>query len=481
MKEFTQNVMSNPLVVDLDGTLLKSDMLWESFFTFIKSMPWRFYLPIIWLCIGGKRYLKTRLAEHVNIPIEHLPFDAIIVSWLTSAKEAGRRLILATATHEKYAHEISKHLGLFDEVLATHASCNLSGKNKKEVLIKAYGEKGYDYLGNSYDDLTVWKAADKAYLVNPQAYVQKQAERIGNVKEIFKTNTFLWKSWIKALRLHQWLKNLLIFVPLLAAHQVLSVVLLAKGLLAFLMFGLCASSVYLLNDLLDLHDDRRHQTKKHRPFASGAISIHWGVVLVPILFAIGFIGAYLLLPLSFVMALMLYYLTTLGYSLIFKRIMMLDVIILAGLYTLRIISGIVVFDLEPTFWMLAFSMFIFMSLALVKRYAELIQVRNTAIIKTHGRGYYATDLEMIASLGAASGYLSVLILALYIQDQSTTLLYQHPKILWLSCPLLLLWISRTWMLTHRGLMNDDPVIFAMKDKNSLMIGSVFLLIFWLAT
>lgn len=473
---------SKPLVVDLDGTLLKSDMLWESLVVFIKSMPWLFYQPIWWLCLGGKCYLKTRLAQHALIDIEHLPFDTYIMSRLTFEKNAGRKIILATATHETYANNISQHLGLFDEVLATNASCNLSGKHKKEALVKKFGAKGYDYIGNSFDDLYVWQAAEHAFLVNPPKQVQKRAEYVGNVKEIFNTNSYSWKSWPKALRLHQWLKNLLVFIPLLAAHQILSLALLAKGILAFLLFGLCASGVYLLNDLFDLHDDRQHLTKKNRPFASGAIPIQSGLFIIPFLFTLAFIGAWVCLPSNFLMVLFVYCLVTLAYSLLLKRIMMLDVVVLAGLYTLRIIAGIVTFNLQPTFWMLAFSMFIFMSLALVKRYAELIQVKNNAMVdKTHGREYFTTDLEMIASLGAASGYLSVLILALYVQDQSTTLLYHYPKILWLACPLLLFWISRTWMLTHRGLMHDDPVIFAMKDKISLWIGSAFLTLFWLAT
>jgi 4-hydroxybenzoate polyprenyltransferase len=287
---------------------------------------------------------------------------------------------------------------------------------------------------------------------------------------------------LKALRLHQWLKNILLFVPLLAAHQVGSFSLIGIGLLAFLFFGLCASSVYLLNDLVDLEDDRHHITKKHRQFAAGNITISSGLLAIILLLFLTFSGSLICLPCKFVMALLVYYFMTVSYSLFFKRIMMLDVVILASLYTIRIIAGTFAFNMQLTFWMLGFSMFIFTSLALVKRYAELKQLMsNNRWQKTHGRGYFANDLDIIGSLGAASGYLSVLVLALYIQDSATISLYRKPQLIWFACPLLLFWISRTWLLTHRGLMHEDPVIYAIKDRISLITGGIFLMIFWLAT
>jgi 4-hydroxybenzoate polyprenyltransferase len=277
------------------------------------------------------------------------------------------------------------------------------------------------------------------------------------------------------------MKNALIFVPLLAAHQLNQPLQVLNGLLAFLFFGLCASSVYILNDLLDLTDDRHHQSKRNRPFASGRLSIRSGLVLVPLLLLGAFGGAALLLPWQFCAVLGAYYLLTLAYSLSLKRQMTLDVIVLAALYTSRILAGAAAFNLPLTFWILAFSMFMFLSLALVKRYAELREARLKDLKdKTRGRGYYPADLDMIASLGATSGHLAVMVLALYIHEGTTVALYSHPHVIWLACPLLLFWITRVWMLTHRGQMNDDPVVFAIRDRVSQLIGALFALVFWIA-
>jgi 4-hydroxybenzoate polyprenyltransferase len=294
-------------------------------------------------------------------------------------------------------------------------------------------------------------------------------------------NLKVLRLWIGAMRLHQWLKNLLILVPLLVSHRLDTPGFLARGIIAFLLFGLCASSAYLLNDLLDLASDRRHPTKRRRPLAAGLISPRAAAIAIPMLLLCSFAGALLTLPWRFTGAMAAYFTITVMYSIWLKRVMIVDVVTLAMLYTLRIIAGTLLFHLMMTFWMLAFSMFIFLSLALVKRYGELLGARNKGETdRPGGRGYYAGDLSMIASLGAASGYLSVMVLALYIQDPNTAALYGNPRIIWLACPLLLYWISRVWVLTHRGEMNDDPVVFAIRDRVSLMVGGLFGLVFWLA-
>jgi len=284
-----------------------------------------------------------------------------------------------------------------------------------------------------------------------------------------------------AMRLHQWLKNLLIFVPLLVSHRLGMAGSLVSGAIAFVLFGLCASSAYFLNDLLDLASDRQHTSKRRRPLAAGLISVRAARIAVAILVILAFSGAIWLLPWQFAGAMAAYYIVTVTYSVWLKRLMIVDVVTLAMLYTIRIIAGTLLFHLVMTFWMLAFSMFIFLSLALVKRYAELLEARNKGDAhRPGGRGYYPGDLNMIASLGAASGYLSVMVLALYIQDPNTAALYRNPRIIWMACPLLLYWISRTWMLTHRGEMHDDPVVFALRDLTSLAVGGLFGLVFWLA-
>lgn len=469
-----------PLVVDLDGTLLRSDMLMETGIAFMRHQPANFFLPLKWL-LRGKKSLKQGLAQNCEIDVSLLPYDPVVIEMIEVERKSGRTIILATATHHSLADKIAAHLNLFDLVLATDGSRNLTAERKRDLLVELYGNRGFDYVGNSRDDLPVWAASRKAYVVNPETGVERRAKALGNVKQVIVSNSSSYKDWQQALRLHQWTKNALIFVPLLAAHQLTNLVLVWQGILAFVLFGLCASSVYLLNDLLDLADDRHHHSKRCRPFASGKLSIKSGLLLFPLLLVVAFGGAAALLPWEFGAALVGYYVLTLLYSLLLKRRMAVDVIALAALYTIRIIAGAAAFKLALTFWVLAFSMFMFLSLALVKRYAELHDARIKGITeKTRGRGYYPADLEMISSLGASSGYLAVMVLALYIHDQETAALYAHPQVIWLACPLLLFWVTRVWMLTHRGVMHDDPVVFAIRDRVSLVVGVLFGLVFWVA-
>jgi 4-hydroxybenzoate polyprenyltransferase len=447
---------------------------------FVRSHPLQLFKLFGWL-IHGKAALKQGLALATQLDVTVLPYDPAVIELIETERAGGRMIILATAAHDSLARRIAEHLQLFDLVWASDAERNLSADNKRDVLVAHYGEGGFDYMGNSRDDLSVWQASRKAIVVNPEAGVQSRAQAQGNVEQVIESNRASLKDWRKALRLHQWMKNALIFVPLLAAHQLNQPLQLLNGLLAFLFFGLCASSVYILNDLLDLTDDRHHQSKRNRPFACGRLSIRSGLVLVPLLLLGAFGGAALLLPWQFCAVLGAYYLLTLAYSLSLKRQMTLDVIVLAALYTSRILAGAAAFNLPLTFWILAFSMFMFLSLALVKRYAELREARLKDLKdKTRGRGYYPADLDMIASLGATSGHLAVMVLALYIHEGTTVALYSHPHVIWLACPLLLFWITRVWMLTHRGQMNDDPVVFAIRDRVSQLIGALFALVFWIA-
>ncbi len=472
--------MKTPLVVDLDGTLLRSDLLLETGLAFVRHRPLKALRLFNWL-VEGKAALKANLARAVDIDVTVLPYEPAVLDLVNSARNSGRKVVLATASHISLAERIAEHLGIFDQVLASDEKVNLSSHRKRDLLVEHFGVKGFDYVGNSSDDFSVWKVARDAYVVNPERGVERRAQAIGNVKEVMLSNVASVKDWRKALRLHQWMKNILIFVPLLAAHQLGNYLLIWQGVMAFLFFGLCASSVYLLNDLLDLADDRHHGTKKFRPFASGRLSISSGIMVFPVLLIGAFAGAAMFLPWTFVATLVAYYILTFAYSLWLKRQMAVDVIALAALYTLRIIAGAAAFGLELTFWILAFSMFMFLSLALVKRYAELGEARRKGLTqKTRGRGYYPGDLEMISSLGASSGYLAVMVLALYIHDQATTSLYAHPQVIWLACPLLLFWVTRVWMLTHRGQMHDDPVVFAIRDRVSLMVGALFCLVFWAA-
>jgi 4-hydroxybenzoate polyprenyltransferase len=428
----------------------------------------------------GKPGLKAGLANATNMDVTVLPYDPTVLNWLKEERDAGRSLVLATASNERYAEAISKHLGFFDKTFASNSNVNLSSQKKREKLVAEYGEKGFDYAGNSHDDIAVWKSSDRAYVVNPSNGVERAARKIGNVERVIESRPPSVKTWAKSLRLHQWLKNLLIFVPLLAAHKLSSPELIIAALLAFLTFGLCASSVYLLNDLLDLEDDRHHPVKCQRPLASGALPLTWGIALFPVLLVGAFAAARALLPWQFCVVLLGYYVLTLAYSMYLKRHVIVDVVVLAMLYTIRIIAGTAAIAGQLTFWLLAFSMFIFLSLALVKRYAELHSMRARGLVKTRGRGYVASDLSLLSSLGTSSGYLSVLVLALYIQDGRTAGLYRYPQVIWLACPLLLYWVSRTWIIAHRGFMHDDPIVFAARDKVSLAVVALIGLVFWAA-
>ncbi|KVD48539.1 hypothetical protein WS61_06865 [Burkholderia sp. ABCPW 11] len=473
-------MISRPLVVDLDGTLLRSDVLIESGFSYLKSFPLRFATPLWWLAKGGKVALKSKLATHTELDVGVLPYDSQIVDWLREERANGRPIVLATASHAKYAHAIADHLQLFDEVFATDDQVNLSSHQKRDQLVARFGEDGFDYAGNSRDDIPVWQAAKRAYVVNATAAVKRAAQKTGNVERVFESRPPALKVWAKSLRMHQWLKNLLIFLPLLAGHMLGSPHLVANAVLAFVTFGLCASSVYLLNDLLDLEDDRHHPTKCRRPLASGALPLTWGLVAFPVLLVCAFALALVALPWRFSIVLLGYYALTLAYSAVLKRLVMVDVVVLAMLYTVRIVAGTTAIGAHLTFWLLAFSMFIFLSLALVKRYAELLSMKRRGLTQSRGRGYVATDLELVSSLGGASGYLSVLVLAMYIQDPKTAQLYSHPQLIWFACPLLLYWISRTWIIAHRGHMHDDPIIFAVRDHVSFIVIALCGLVFWVA-
>jgi 4-hydroxybenzoate polyprenyltransferase len=455
-------------------------LLIESGLQFLRENPFQAWKPFVWL-LQGKPVLKHLLARSTELNALHLPFAPEILRVIESARSEGRSVVLATASNRKLALQIAEQLDIFDEVLASDLQRNLSAERKRDALIERFGERGFDYIGNAHDDLPVLAAARQGFLFNPQAGLLHRARaKDAQVEEIQGPKTPI-SAWPRALRLHQWLKNLLVFVPLLASHQIHDTALLTTGLLAFLFFGLCASSVYLLNDLLDLPEDRQHLTKRTRPFAAGQLSLKSGLIAVPLLLLAAFGGSLWLMPPEFTAVLAIYYLLTLAYSLDLKRRMLLDVMVLAALYTLRVIAGAAAFQIEPTFWMLAFSMFVFLSLAMVKRYAELhAAIERGAMGRTPGRGYRPSDLDMVAILGVVSGYLAVLVLALYIHDDATTTLYTHPELIWLAIPILLFWVGRAWMLAHRGEMHEDPVIFAVRDRTSQILGLLFGLVFWFA-
>lgn len=470
-----------PLVIDLDGSLIQTDLLVESLLSYLKRNPLGLLRVLKWF-IEGKYTLKEKLADITNPDATSLPYNKKVLQLIRNKRREGKKIILATASHRKLADMIAQHLKVFDAVWASENGINLSSANKRDLLVGKYGERGYDYLGDSYKDFPVWASARKAYAVNPGAGIRRRARALPNFETPIMNGGATIRNWLRALRVHQWVKNLLVFVPLVASHALDQPDLIMQAGAGFLLFGLCASGVYILNDLIDLEDDRNHPEKCNRPFAAGDLPVISGIFICPLLLAASLGLAYVFLSWGFFLALATYFGITLIYSLALKRVIVLDVIILAILYTLRIIAGAFVLGFLPTFWMLAFSMFIFLSLALLKRYSELLEARKAGNSEqTPGRGYYPEDLEAILALGATSGYLSVLVLALYIQDKGTVSLYTYPEVIWFACPLLLLWVSRFWLLAHRGIVHVDPVVFAIKDRVSLLIGGAFGAVFWLAS
>ncbi len=468
-----------PLCVDLDGTLIRSDVLMESLLLLIKQRPWMIFVIPFWL-VRGRAALKHEIARRVDLDAQTLPYQTGLVGFLKDEHTKGRTLILATAAHRKLAEGIAAHLGIFTAVLATADNVNLSGRVKRDTLVERYGEKGFDYAGNSRADLPIWAMARQAIVVNPGKGVLQGATVCCPVSHTFKDKRPHWSTYTKALRVHQWLKNLLVFVPMLMAHRMIGIHPWVDALLAFISFSLCASSVYLFNDLFDLPADRLHPRKHKRPFASGDLSIIQGLLLTPALLLAAFAIAISWLPLAFSLVLAAYYALTVSYSLWLKSVVILDAVILAGLYTLRIIGGAAAIGIGASFWLLAFSIFLFFSLALVKRYSELLTLRQRGQLTTHGRGYHVEDLVMLMGFGVASGFLAVLVSAFYINSTKVQALYIHPAVLWPVSPILLYWISRIWLITHRGGMHDDPVVFAAADKGSWVVAAIIAGLLWFA-
>ncbi|HEX5374097.1 MAG TPA: UbiA family prenyltransferase [Aquabacterium sp.] len=470
--------LRTPIAVDLDGSLIHTDLLLESFLLLIKRNPLYLLMLPLWL-LGGKARLKAEIASRVQLNAAALPYTHALVDWLKAQKAQGHPLWLCTASDHRLAQAVADHLGLFDGVIASDGALNVSGANKARVLIERFGDKGFDYCGNHSVDLAVWQHARAAIVVNGGADLQAKARALTQVTAQFDAPGGQAKAVLKALRVHQWAKNALIFVPVAAAHK-LDMVTLGSALLAFVAFSLCASSVYLLNDMLDLEADRQHHSKCKRPFASGQLSVLFGMAAAPLLLVGAFGLAAALLPLKFVGVLAVYYIATLAYSFLLKRLVMIDVLALAGLYTIRIVAGAAATAIPLSFWLLMFAIFIFLSLAMVKRYAELYAMRQQGKLKAQGRGYQVEDLHLLQSMGSASGYISILVLALYVNSPDIAVLYKHAKVAWLLVPIMLYWISRIWMQTYRGHMDDDPLVFALKDRISLLTGAAAALVLVLA-
>jgi len=456
-----------PLCVDLDGTLLKTDTLYELAFRIIKQSPLIiFYLPL--LLLKGKQHLKKYLSEKCLLNPELLPYNRDFLDYLIAQNREGRKLVLVTGCYEKTANEIAAHLGIFDSVMATNADINLTGKNKAQRLLQVFGAKGFDYAGNDTVDIPVWEECREALLVNCAPINRKIVGRKFTFAKVFDERKNNLKALIKALRLHQWAKNALLIISALTAHMLWDKNTCLTLVVAFLAFGCCASFSYIINDLLDLDADRQHHSKKNRPFAAGTVSIPAGVLMACMLLVLTVIFSSQL-NMRFCVLLFIYFVTTNLYSFKLKSIPILDVSLLAGLYTLRVVAGSVAVNLEPSFWLIAFSAFLFFSLAIVKRLSELLYLDKNTDKPVKARGYVAEDISTLQALGGSSAMAAVLVLALYIDSKAVRVLYNSPRHLWLLCPVILIWLGRVWLITGRGKMHDDPVVFALKDRVSWLI------------
>lgn len=469
--------MNFPICVDLDGTLVKSDLLFETFLLLIKRNPFYIFLCCWWMLSKGKAFMKQQIAVRVEINPTLLPYTESFLSYLHAEKNKGRSLILATASDYKIAKQIADHLGIFSHVMASDGYRNLRSLCKRDMLNQTFGEKQYDYAGNAADDLHVWPSARLAILVNPVKRVQRHFRQLDVPVFLEKQNGL--KNIFKLLRVHQYVKNVLIFFPIIAGH-LFNPIALMNSFVAFIIFCLMASSAYLLNDLLDIEADRQHRTKCHRAFASGKISIKFGLICAPLFLGIA-LGFSAYLPWTFLLCAGSYYLTTIAYSFYFKKKMLLDVFVLAILYTVRIVAGIAAVKSDYSVWLISFSLFFFLSLAFVKRYSELEWINKENKKGLVSRGYFTSDLLQLQIFGTVSGYISVLVLALYINSNNVAELYRFSIFLWGICLLLLYWISRVWMLAARGQLHDDPVVFALKDKVSWFVLSMTGFIITIAT
>ncbi|WP_026481262.1 UbiA family prenyltransferase [Ahrensia sp. 13_GOM-1096m] len=466
-----------PLAVDLDGTLIAADLLWECLFKLIRRNALFLFMVPYWVAVGGKIRLKQEVFSRVDVDPTKLPYREEVLDYIRAEKSKGRKIILATASAQHIAEKIAAELGLFDVVIGSTSKVNLKSKDKTAYLVKEYGDGGFDYMGNSRDDLAVFDASHKSIVVAPDKHARQWAKS-HSAETLADGGPATFKEYLKMLRVHQWAKNVLIAVAPILDHRIFDFTMIMYVVGAFFAFSFLASSVYVFNDLFDLAIDRTHPTKRKRPLASGRIDPATGIKIALCLIGLSVLIT-MLLPSMFAVVLVVYFIATTAYSLKVKRWLLLDVLTLAGLYTIRVVAGAAVTFTPASFWLLAFSVFFFLSLALVKRFVELDQASIDEKERLSGRGYRPEDKSIIAQSGIASAFASILVLALYIQSDAVFELYEYPFLIWPICPLVLYIIMRVWILANRREFYDDPVVFIISDWRSqimIALGAVLMLV-----
>ncbi len=473
--------ISIPLVTDLDGSLIKIDSIFESTILCIKSNIFNIFV-IPFLILKGKNHLKNFVTDHSKLNASLFPYNSDVISLLNKNKAIGRKIVLSTATTENIAKSVSEYLPIFDEVIFSKRDHNNRANNKARKLEELFGHKGYDYIGDSTADLPVFESCRKSYLVNPSPSLKNKVIKVsGNVDFIYSDEKQNSLSQIfKELRVYQWIKNILIFLPFLLAHDIKNFNSIFNNVIGFVSFSFIASFVYIINDLVDLESDRKNIIKKSRPLASGNLNPILVFIVAKVLFIIGWFLSLNFLPNNFSLLLLIYFLLTTLYSFRLKKIILIDIMVLSLLYTIRLIAGGITSNVGISKWLIAFSIFLFLSLAIIKRYQELYSLKEISEQRTDGRGYQTNDLSFLLPLGITSGYLSTLVFMLYIFSPEITRLYSKPELLLPVGLVLLLWISRMWLLTFRGEMHNDPIVFTAKDKMSYLMGLLMIVFLFLS-
>jgi 4-hydroxybenzoate polyprenyltransferase len=466
--------IATPLVLDLDGTLIATDILYESLLLFVRANPLNLFRALAWV-FKGRAHLKHKLAQAVDLDVGRLPLREDVVSYAQAQVAGGREAYIATASDVDVAARLRGRLPFISGVIGSDGVVNLKSKAKAAALTARF-PGGFTYVGDAPADLAVWAQASEAVFAGRSRALRRKLEQTkGPVLALPAKRTGL-RDWAKALRLHQWAKNGLIFAPILLGGRILSAPAWIACLLGFLGMGCVASATYVLNDLIDLNDDRGHWSKRERAFASGKISIPVGLGVIPFGLIVGLGLAYAAAGTPAVLMLGAYLAATLGYSFGFKRVAILDVAVLAGLFTMRLAIGVVCAGVAWSAWLLVFSMFVFGSLSFAKRATEISRLKAKGGDRLPGRGYIAADEMVVVATGVSLASAAVFVMVMYlIQVAFHAEFYREPRLLWAFPGVLALWLGRIWLLCGRGELDDDPVVFAVRDKISLALGAVIAL------
>jgi 4-hydroxybenzoate polyprenyltransferase len=465
-----------PLVVDLDHTLIATDTLHESLIVFLKRRGRQAWRIPYWL-LAGRSTFKNRVAGALTEEdVKSLPVNDEVIAFAEREASRGRRIVLATAADLTIAQNMQRRFPFISEVIASTDGANLKGLAKAEEVMRQYPD-GFIYAGDSRADLHVWEKASGAIFVGRSAKMVEEISKVADVQAVFLTKALNISSLRKGLRVHQWAKNSLVFVPLILGGRAEEPIAWLHGLAAFTALSLLASATYLLNDLWDLAEDRRHWSKRNRPLASGELSIATGVALMVAAGMLSFLLGFMI-GLACVATLTLYLVISLAYSFRLKREPVVDLFMLATLFTMRLALGMVVVEVRFSPWLLVFSMFVFLSLSTAKRQTEITRMVTHGHNETPGRGYRATDAPLFLALGVGTMMASVLIMVIYlVEDALPAGYYNHPQFLWGFPIVIFLWLSRIWLLCHRDELHDDPVAFALKDYPSLLYAGMMLILF----